>query len=59
MIIRLLYASRYLKIYGSFNPLKLRGKCMYHLLRQSATQHCNRASHMILTVNSDYFLKQR
>jgi hypothetical protein len=40
-------------------PLKPSVKYMSHLLQQSVTSFCIYVFRMILTVNSDYFLKQR
>jgi hypothetical protein len=41
------------------NLLKPNGNYMYHPLQQSVTAFCFYEFCMILTVNSDYFLKQR
>jgi hypothetical protein len=40
-------------------PLRPSGIYMSHLLQQSVTSFCIYVFHMILTVNSDHFLKQR
>lgn len=42
-----------------FNPLKLSGNYVYHLLYQSLCAFCTYGSCMILSINSDHFLKQR
>jgi hypothetical protein len=45
--------------FSGINPLKPNGKYMSHLLQQSITAFCFCGFHVILTVHSDYFLKQR